>query len=218
MRVLGIETSTRRASVAVLHDDEVMAEVQVEGLGAHAERILGLIDEALTKAGVRRGEIARIGVGVGPGSFTGLRVGLSVGRGMARGLGIPVLGVGSLHALACARFKAQPSQRPLIAVLDARREELFAQVFDSDLQAITDPAAIHRQSVQGWLDALGVRDPFFVGEGAALLGQPSDGGLPGAVEVAWLTARADSARSPASPLYVRDAGATPQRLPPSPFR
>ena len=86
----------------------------------HAEQVLPLCREALERAGVGWPEVARIGVGVGPGTFTGLRIGVATGRALAQSAGADVVGVSTLRALAAG------PRRPVPAVIDARRGEAFA--------------------------------------------------------------------------------------------
>src|SRR5688572_26659375 len=100
MRVLGIETSSTRGSLAVLEGTELRAVRVHEEPHRHAELTLSLIGEVLAEAGIDKRELSRIAVGVGPGSFTGVRVALALGQGIAHGLGIPLVGVGSLAAMA----------------------------------------------------------------------------------------------------------------------
>jgi tRNA threonylcarbamoyladenosine biosynthesis protein TsaB len=86
--------------VAVTLDGKVLGALFHEELNAHAERVLGLIEELLASAGWTRGSLDRVAVGVGPGSFTGLRVGIALAQGIALGLARPLIGVGSLRAMA----------------------------------------------------------------------------------------------------------------------
>ena len=218
MRVLGLETSSRIATVAVCRDGRVLGQAQSDVSGAHAERLMPMVEQALLAAGLDRSEIDRVGVGVGPGSFTGVRAGLSVARGIARGLNIPVVGVGSLRALAHAC--SPPSA--VVAVLDARRDEVFVAAYAPDGGELVAPRVVAVAAFDAWLAAQTLGPHVFVGEGVALLNRASacsepDGVLPHAVCVAQVAAALAPELAPATPVYVRDAGATPQKLPPSPF-
>ena len=75
-----------------------MASAEHSDLNAHAERLLPLLEEVFAQAKLTRHDVHRVAVGIGPGSFTGLRVGIALGQGLGLGLGIPVVGVGSLAA------------------------------------------------------------------------------------------------------------------------
>lgn len=218
MRVLGLETSSQRASVVLLDGERVLGEATSDVAGAHAERLLPMIAETLRLAGLAATAVERVGVGVGPGSFTGVRVGLSVGRGMARGLGVPVVGVGSLQAIAAAC--GEP--RTLVALLDARRSEVFAAAYGADGEERIAPEAVPIAGFDAWLCSHDIGEHAFAGAGCALVDRLPicvDGGcdLPHARAVAQVAARLDPEQYVATPVYVRDAGATPQKLPASPF-
>lgn len=219
MRVLGIETSSRRGSVALVEAGRLVAYGSHEQLNAHAERLLPLVDQVLAEAGWDKRSLERIAVGIGPGSFTGLRVGIAFAQGVSLGLGIGLVGVGSLEAMARAVPRETPGTR--VALLDARRGEVFAAAYSETGEQRLEPRAIARDAAIAELAGL-------IGPGAVLLGevvrelggsgpQLPHADLPDALGVALLGAE----RTPAGevePLYVRDAGATPQVLPESPFR
>ena len=102
MRCLGIETSTRQGSVALVEHDQVVSVRLHQELNRHGERMLPLVEQLLSEAGWPLSSLDRIGVGIGPGSFTGLRIGVALAQGIGLGLACPVVGVGSLHAMAFA--------------------------------------------------------------------------------------------------------------------
>src|SRR5688572_19612015 len=100
MIVLGIDVCLNACSVAVIDGDRVRArDSQVMARG-HQERLAPMAKAVMTEAGLGFPQLDRIGVTVGPGSFTGLRVGLAFAKGLGQALGIPVAGVGALEALA----------------------------------------------------------------------------------------------------------------------
>ncbi|HWP09361.1 MAG TPA: tRNA (adenosine(37)-N6)-threonylcarbamoyltransferase complex dimerization subunit type 1 TsaB [Polyangiaceae bacterium] len=222
MRVLGIETSTRRGSVAALDGENTLGTLAHEEPSAHAERVLALVECLLGEVGWSRSSIDRVAVGIGPGSFTGLRVGIALAQGMALGLGRPIVGVGSLAALAAAVPRSE--KRTRIPVLDARRGELFVAGYTADGVERLAPAAVPVADVPKLLaDLFAPGELVLVGEAARLAGGGYDviaGGeldLPHAVPVARLGLELDPAAAPAEPTYVRGPGATPQNLPPSPL-
>lgn len=116
MPVLALDTATTRAVVGVIVDGRPAA-VRALADGHAAQHALTAIDEALATARVTPRELSRIAVGVGPGSFTGLRIGVATAQGLAAALGVPVDGASTLDALA---------GDGLIPVVDARRGEVFA--------------------------------------------------------------------------------------------
>jgi tRNA threonylcarbamoyladenosine biosynthesis protein TsaB len=122
--VLGLDTATPSTVAGVLREGAVFEVRDDPAPGerpAHAARLLGAAEEALAAAGVGWDDVTRLAVGVGPGSFTGLRIGIATARGLAQARNIPVTGVSTLEAL------ARGAEAPLVlAVLDARRGEAFA--------------------------------------------------------------------------------------------
>jgi tRNA threonylcarbamoyladenosine biosynthesis protein TsaB len=114
--VLAFDTATPVATVALVRDDHV--------LGERASRAVNILVEAnrlLGEAGLEPDGLEGLAVGVGPGSFTGVRIGLATARGLALALGIPAAGVSTLAALAAGAPDALP-------VIDAQRHEVFALV------------------------------------------------------------------------------------------
>lgn len=218
MLCLGIETSSRRGSVALAEEGRILARAEHVQKNAHAEELRPLLDRVLGEAGRGKRDIQRVAVGMGPGSFTGLRVGIAFAQGIALGLGVPWLGVGSLRAMAHSAPSTLPGAR--VALLDARRDEVFVAAYAADGRELIAPVAVSREGMRAFLD----RAP----EPRTLLGEVADSlglvafrspatDLPDAVALALIGATLDEADSILEPLYVRDAGATPQVLPPSPF-
>ena len=138
MRLLAIDTALEACSVGVSIDDAPAILVsEVIGRG-HAERLFGMLKAAMEEAGLAFADLERIAVTVGPGSFTGLRVGIATARGLGLVVECPVIGIGTLSVHAeTARAIAGP--QPVLAVLDARRDELYGQAFAADGRALTEP-------------------------------------------------------------------------------
>ncbi len=126
MRVLGIDTATWRASVGVVDGQRQIAEKCLQTTGNHAAVVLPLIESVLDEAACSPHELDRIVVSHGPGSFTGLRVGLTIAKSLAWATGKPLSTVSTLEALAHA---AEVPDGTVAAVLDARKGELYAAVF-----------------------------------------------------------------------------------------
>jgi tRNA threonylcarbamoyladenosine biosynthesis protein TsaB len=153
--ILGIDTSTSATSVAVLvpagreverRDDPAPGERP-----RHAEVLLRLIEQALVQAEVGWDDVERICVGIGPGGFTGLRLGISTARALAQGHDLPIVGVSSLEALAWGielsgeneiDLPGHPDLHgPVLAVIDARRGEVYAAAFRHHRMTM-DPVAV----------------------------------------------------------------------------
>jgi tRNA threonylcarbamoyladenosine biosynthesis protein TsaB len=133
MLVLSFDTATAEASVALLRDGALLGE-----RGTRAAALLAAADELLREAGAGPRDLDRLVVGIGPGSFTGLRVGLAAARGLALGRELPTAGVSSLAALAAAAPGALP-------VIDARRGEVFV---DDGEPRVSAPADVSPEAGQ----------------------------------------------------------------------
>lgn len=127
--VLGIDTASRRGSLAIAGavGPGTPCEVLDEG-GRHAIGLVPAIEAMLSRAGLRSGDLAGIGVVVGPGSFTGLRVGLATAKGLGYALDIPVEGLSTLEAIARAAAGAIPAGT-ICALIEAGRGEVYAARF-----------------------------------------------------------------------------------------
>ena len=133
MRILAFDTATPATTVALSGVGDVVYTARDDpkpgARPAHATRLLPLTAIVLERAGVGWDEVDRIGVGVGPGTFTGLRIGIATARALARARDIPLVGVSTLQSLALAGPSASHAlgaYDTVLAVLDARRGEVFA--------------------------------------------------------------------------------------------
>ena len=156
MIVVGIDTSTSQTSVAIGSDVEVLASVSIAGK-ARQESVTPALQRLLAWSGVDLRWVGGIAVGIGPGLFTGLRVGVATAKTLAQVLGVPIVGITSLDALA---YAVRYSPHRIAAVLDARRGEVFAAVY----RAV--PGGVVRES-----DYLVVKPDHLVAELQALPGE-----------------------------------------------
>lgn len=124
MKLLALDTSTLTAGVAAGEDGRVLAERR-RVVTTHSEALLALVDEVLAEAGLAVRDLDGVVCGAGPGSFTGLRIGLATAKGLCFAVGKPLALVSSLAALAARA----PAGRPVCAVLDAHKGEVYAGVF-----------------------------------------------------------------------------------------
>lgn len=148
--ILCIETGTDICSVGIARDGELLSLRESDEGRDHAGKVGVFTDELLSETGITAEDIDAVAVGKGPGSYTGLRIGVSFAKGLCYGLRKPLLAVGSLEALAqVARedFEAgivdvdDWNGVHLCPMIDARRMEVYAQIFDSEGHALTDVSA-----------------------------------------------------------------------------
>lgn len=124
MNILAIETSSKYCSVALWCEGDIDARETHAGQ-RHSELVLGMVDELLARRGLRVEALNGIAFGAGPGSFTGLRIACGVTQGLAFAAGIPVLGVGTLLAMA----EAAQAER-IVCCLDARMHEVYHAAYE----------------------------------------------------------------------------------------
>jgi tRNA threonylcarbamoyladenosine biosynthesis protein TsaB len=133
MFVLGVDTATDHAVVGTTADGEVIREASIDpgpdGRPRHSQVLLAEIERAVEAAGGWP-RIDRIAVGIGPGSFTGLRIGIASARALAQARDLPLVPIGSLAALARGMSEAGAGDGHALPVFDARRSEAFAALFE----------------------------------------------------------------------------------------
>jgi tRNA threonylcarbamoyladenosine biosynthesis protein TsaB len=169
----------------------------------HQERLAPMLAEAMAASGAGFDQLDRIGVTVGPGSFTGLRVGLAFAKGLAIARGIPCVGIGVLEALAAGQGGR------VLAAIDARRAQAYLQLFEAG-RALGDPEAVLLEDAAAWLDRRGGPGGLtLVGSGAPLLAEIVPGArllplaAPDPLAIAGMAAVADPAAAPPRPIYLR---------------
>ncbi|MFC5681666.1 tRNA (adenosine(37)-N6)-threonylcarbamoyltransferase complex dimerization subunit type 1 TsaB [Flavobacterium sp. MAHUQ-51] len=132
--ILNIETATKQCSVSIAKEGKtiVCKEVAEEGY-SHAERLHVFIEDCVKEAGISYKDLAAIAVSQGPGSYTGLRIGVSAAKGLCYALGIPLIAVDTLKALAA---QVKVTSGVIVPMLDARRMEVYSAVFASNLESL----------------------------------------------------------------------------------
>lgn len=163
--VLALDTSTQFGSVALGSGGSLVAETLLGVAAGHSGALLPAVDAALRSAGLVPGELAAVVVAGGPGSFTGLRVAAATAKGIVHALGIPLFAYGSLLAAAAG---AMSFGRPVCALFDARRRDVFAACyrFGASWETVLEPSAL---SVDALLERFQGGDaPVFTGHGAEL--------------------------------------------------
>jgi tRNA threonylcarbamoyladenosine biosynthesis protein TsaB len=148
--ILALDTATPATVVGVASlDGTVLARRRHDPAPGerpgHTQQLLPLAHAALTEAGVGWGDVTRIGAGVGPGTFTGIRIGVATARALAQGLDVETVAVSTLHALALGA----PADGNVLAILDARRGEAFVAAWSGDGAALLAPAAWRPEALRG---------------------------------------------------------------------
>ena len=189
--VLGFDSAGNWCCAALLRDRQVLARRHEDMGRGQGERLMPLLEEVLAEAGLAWGDLAALGVGVGPGNFTGIRISVAAARGLALGLGIPAIGI--------SRFEALALDGPALPVL---------------VPALRGQAWIARPGGPGeppeLVDPAKISGPVIAETGAfpGLASQPP--ALPLAVAIARLASERRHQPQPRpAPLYLREADAAP---------
>ncbi|QPC43426.1 tRNA (adenosine(37)-N6)-threonylcarbamoyltransferase complex dimerization subunit type 1 TsaB [Kaustia mangrovi] len=215
MKILALDTALDACSAAVVETEggeaRILAERCEPMVRGHAEALMPMVQAVMEEAGLAFAALDRIGVTVGPGTFTGVRIGLAAARGLALAADRPAVGVTSLEAIAAnaACGDANPQGRPILAAIDARRGELYVQRFSAALDPLDEPRAMALEDAR---ETLPFDTSLPVGTGAVLL--TGEAGpvapLPHAALVARRAALKVLSGKPPAPLYLRAPDAKPQ--------
>lgn len=222
MKILAIDTSERSCGIAVLNDDNLLAEITMVSRQTHSRHLMEMLDTALKISGLDVSELDVFVSAKGPGSFTGLRIGISVVKGLAYAADKPLIGVSNADALAA---QCVLSDIPICVMIDARKSEVYTRCYhcidlipENNIQAMSPDDALSD-----------IDKPYlFVGSGALLyrekilqkLGEsarfaPDDAHITKASTLArlglkrLLKGESDNAAS-FVPHYIRKADAKPQ--------
>lgn len=134
--ILALDTSTECCSVALINSDKNIYYRESVEQKAHSKLILNFVDEVLLEANLKLDNLDAIAFGCGPGSFTGVRVAASVAQGLAIGINKPIISISSLHALAQNAVIENSDIKKLIAIIDARKQEVYWGGYKKDLNGI----------------------------------------------------------------------------------
>lgn len=204
MIVLGIETSTPQTSVALGTATEILAATQLTGK-ARQDSVVPAIQHLLKWSGLELSAVGGIAVGLGPGLFTGLRVGVEAAKSLAQVLGVPIVGIPSLDALA---FGVRHTSRLICAVIDARRGEVFFATYRSVPGGVVREGDYEVQPPDHLVAELEARreDVLLVGNGAILYRRQLEEVGAGAefASAAWAHPQAQALVELAVPRFVRE--------------
>jgi tRNA threonylcarbamoyl adenosine modification protein YeaZ len=183
--VLGFDTSAAYCAAALLCGDRIIAQKSEDMTRGQVERLMPLMEEMLLEAGVKWADLTRIGVGVGPGNFTGIRIAVSAARGLALALDIPAVGVSGFEVASLDRAEAH------LPMVPGPRDQVYVQALNDAPRIVTRDEA----------EALGL--PLV----AVASGQAMAEGI---ARIAAARPR-EGVQAPA-PLYVKSADAAPSRV------
>lgn len=165
--ILLIETATEKCSVAISSGVEIIAKAVAIKVFDHSARLTLLIEQCLQTAGLQIEQIDAIALSEGPGSYTGLRVGMATAKGICFGIDLPLILVPTLEIMsnAAIRSAGQPDVHYL-PMLDARRMEVYAALYDANLKQLQSPCAIvlEAETFKDW--KTGNRDILYFGNGS----------------------------------------------------
>lgn len=216
MLVLGFETSTNAASVALLRDGKTLSEHASTVRAQHGETLLPLMEACLRDGHVDLSDIALMAVSQGPGSFTGLRIGLATVKGLWLARRVPLIGVGSLHALAQS-MQTETALR--VGLFDAFKNEVFAAVYERVGEELVErlaPICVDTTTAVSAIETvLKGRVAAFAGDGARKFESVFRAGLGASFDL--LDAQYDSPRAHAvasigARNFARDGAADAARL------
>jgi tRNA threonylcarbamoyladenosine biosynthesis protein TsaB len=204
--LIAFDAAGRSCAAALLRGGELLAERFEVMARGQAERLVPMIEEVLSEAGIAHGELDALAVTVGPGGFTGLRIGLAAARGYALALGIPQIAVTSFEAIAEATRPAEREGRELLVLLDAKREDFYAQLFSGTLEPLGQPFCATAEDLADRLPA----GPFL------LAGDAVEQALPGLDGVPFLRSAAPAQVSAAAVARVAARRGLPKAGSPQP--
>lgn len=171
MKILGIDTSTPIGSVALIDDDNIVAEHTLNIVQAHSSRLMPAIDAVLKWGEITPHDLDGCAVGIGPGSFTGVRIGVATVKSLCYAVDKSIVGVSTLEAIA---YNLRWTNGLVCPILDARRSEIYGAIFHggTEWQRISDDLCLPIDAFLDKLDSHTTPDSsiIFVGDGLATYG------------------------------------------------
>lgn len=171
MKILGIDTSTPIGSVALIDDENIVAEHTLNIVQAHSSRLMPAIDTVLKWGDITPDALDGCAVGIGPGSFTGIRIGVATAKSLCYAVDKPIVGVSTLEAIA---YNLRWTDGFVCPILDARRREIYGSIFHggTEWQRLTDDLCLPIDAFLDELDSHVSPDSaiIFVGDGLVTYG------------------------------------------------
>lgn len=165
MKIIGIESSSLVASVALVEEGRTLGQYTVDHRKTHSQTLLPMLDELLRMTETPMEEVDAVAVAAGPGSFTGLRIGVATAKGLCLAAGKPLIAVPTLEAMAWSVWDARDLVCP---ILDARRAQVYAALYAYDdarqMICLQEAQVVEISTVCDWIRAEG-RPALFLGDG-----------------------------------------------------
>jgi len=166
-RFLALDTSTSSLAVSVMDNDQLLTEINTSAERNHSVYLHPVMAQALEQAGIGMDDIGGIAVGIGPGSYTGIRIAVTAAKTLAWANRIPVVGISSLHALAWGglqagrdRHEAAAGKHWVVPLLDARRGQVYTALFAANAAGLKAPERLAADGIrlmEAWVDELNER-------------------------------------------------------------
>lgn len=176
MRILGIDTSSKRCTTCILENDNVIIELHSDNEKTHSQKLMPLIDELFKKTNLSLKDIDLIACCIGPGSFTGVRIGISTAKAFADVYNFKTVGVSSLEGLAynikddIKEFKVHTitdTSFIICSIIDAKNENVYYAIFDENYNELDKPSTSSIDELIYKLKEYN-KPTFFVGDGAVV--------------------------------------------------
>lgn len=162
MKILAIDTASSVCSAAILENDEIIDETNLDNGKTHSENLMPIVAEILEKNNLKLSDLDLLSCCVGPGSFTGIRIGVASVKAMAEVNHLPVAGVSSLETLA----RMDACNRMKVSLIDARNHQVYCGIFDEEYQQVQEYLADDVTNVMEILKKY--ENLVFIGDGAVL--------------------------------------------------
>lgn len=147
MKILGIDTSTADSSIAVMDEDRILGQFTINQKRTHSETLVPMIEDLLKYLGLSINDIDLFAVGIGPGSFTGIRIGMTIAKTLAQVTKKEIVGVSTLEAIAIhARAKY------IMPVIDARGGRIYYAIFNENMERICEDTLAFAEDLTPNLD------------------------------------------------------------------
>ena len=169
MKILGIDTSSKRCTTCILEDNNVIAELHSDDEKTHSQTLMPLIDKMFTKTNLTLNDIDLLACSIGPGSFTGVRIGISTAKAFSDAKNIPVIGVSSLEGLA---YNLN-SNGLICSLIDAKNNNVYYGLFEFENNCLKNNIILSSDNISSTIEyIINLQTQYnsinFVGDGACL--------------------------------------------------